>query len=168
MTPRKIKIWIVEDQKGDALTACDAIERVAQAEGPFQVFWDQTMRWDADVTEPPIPDGQLRPGEVQSDPVQFSKLNHMPDIVILDLLDEHGKFVAARFYGDLRKEERDSELPASFVIAWSVKTGLPEVNKFREKSEVDRRLKFTGTKSDRSLEESVRRCVVAWREAQLL
>ncbi len=155
MTPRNIKIWIIEDEKNDAMKAFQAIKRVTPGEH-YQVFWDQTLHWGAELTELPLAEGQI----------QSCKL---PDIVVLDLLDENLQFAAGKFYEELRKEERRSESPAAFVIMWSVKTGLPEVHRFvGSKVKTDRRLMFTSTKTVRVLEENLIRCVGAWREAQLL
>jgi hypothetical protein len=158
MTPRSLNLWIVEDDKNDAIKAAEVIKR-AIPEERYTAFWDRTLIWSADITGLPHTE--------ETD--QVCKLDHMPDIVILDLLDENLQFAAGRFYEELRKEERNSGLPASFVIMWSVKTGLSEVHRFLErKLKTDRRLMFTNTKTVRLLEESLRRCVGAWREAQML
>jgi hypothetical protein len=158
MIPKAMHVWIVEDEKNDAVKAFQAVNRVTP-EGYCKVFWCQTFQWGAELTELPLAQGKT----------QVRKLDHMPDIVVLDLLDENLQFAAGEFYEELRKEERRNELPAAFVIMWSVKTGLPDVHRFvGSKVKTDRRLMFTSTKTLRLLEESLVRCMGAWREAQLL
>jgi hypothetical protein len=161
MTPKAMKIWIVEDEKNDADKAFQAIKRAIPGNPGehYKVFWDETLQWGAELTELPLAEGQI----------QVCMLDHMPDIVVLDLLDKNLQFAAGKFYEKLRKEERRSELPAAFVIMWSVKTGLPEVHRFvGSKVKTDRRLMFTSTKTVRLLEENLIHCMGAWREAQLL
>lgn len=162
-----MNIWIVDDDKGDALRAFEAIERVVGRD--HAVFWDSNLLWSGELSKMPLREGDL--------PV--SKLDHMPDIVILDLLDGDGCFAAGKFYEKLRNEEAQNEevqnkevrrqLQPSFVIVWSVKTGLEEVYKFLDaKARVDRRLAFTNSKSTTALDSALKHCVSAWQEAQHL
>jgi hypothetical protein len=158
MNDRVLNFWVVEDDRRDASAALGAIQTVMGADR-YRVFWDQTLRWGADLRELPL----------QEDRKQVSKLDFMPDIVVLDLLDEEGEFAAGKYYEALRKEERQSELPASFVILWSVKTGLTAIHQFIEpKLKTDRRLMFTSTKTLRLLEDHLARCLISWRECQIL
>jgi hypothetical protein len=152
-----MNVWIVEDDDNDANRALEAMTRLGLGDRAA-VFRDKTIRWGADLARMPSAEGEM--------PV--CGLDHMPAIVVLDLLDEDGKFRAGDFYNRLRAEEAEHP-PASFVIVWSVKTGLQEVHKFlSEKPTVDRRLNFTNTKTDLALDAALARALRSWQEAQYL
>jgi hypothetical protein len=158
MSAKVINIWIVEDDENDAKRAFGAIERVGAGQN-YKVFLERALIWGADLYSMPVIDNEI----------PLPHLDHMPDIVILDLLDAGGGFLAGRFYEGLRKEERDRDLPASFVIMWSVKTGLPDVHRFLgSKLKVDRRLMFTNTKTVPDLEENLTFCLESWLKARYL
>jgi hypothetical protein len=153
-----MNIWIVEDEEIDVKRAIETIAR-ATSEEPCEIFWDREILWSAELIKLPLAQGDI--------PV--SKLEHMPAIVILDLLDKNDHFAAGSFYDQLRLAEVEEGLPPAFVIVWSVKTGLPEVNKFQDvKPKIDRRLAFTNTKTEVLLEAAVAHCFKSWREAQHL
>jgi hypothetical protein len=152
-----MNIWIVEDDDNDARKAVGAIASLGLES--VSAFRNRSIRWDGDLMRMPWAAGEP--------PV--NKIDHMPAIVILDLLDEDLQFAAGRFYDSLRREETGHQLPAAFVIAWSVKTGLPSVSDFlKNKPIVDRRLSFTNTKNTVALEAALAHNLQAWREAQLL
>lgn len=150
-----MNIWIVEDEDQAAANALAAVQRVLPDKG-LSVFRDRTILWGADLDRV-YPSG---------DGIPVSKLDHMPDIVILDLMGSDGEFLAARFYEKLRIEEVYDHDPA-FIILWSPKTGMPQASHFVEhKPKVDRRLTATNTKTIPLLEEHIVRCEKAWCEAR--
>ena len=158
MSSKRLRIWIVEDDPNDAKKAFEAVQRVLPEKG-YTVFWDDKLRWAANLCRFPAMDEHL----------PLSKEGHMPDIVVLDLLDADLQFAAGKYYEQLRKHEHDYGLPASFVIMWSVKPGLAEALRFfKAKLNIDRRLVFTNTKSVGLLEESLTHATESWREAQFL
>ena len=150
-----MNIWIVEDEDRAASDALGAVRNVLPDNG-LNVFRDRTILWGADL-DLMYPTGDGTP---------VSKLDHMPDIVILDLMDGAGEFLAGRFYEKLRVEEAYDRDP-SFIILWSPKTGMPQASHFVEnKPKVDRRLTATNTKTIPPLEEHIARCGKSWQEAR--
>lgn len=154
----RINIWIVEDDDGDCAKAVAVIESLGWVE-QVAVFRERNIQWGDDL-EQIVPAAGSRP---------LPCIEHMPTIVVLDLLDRDDQPAALQFYSGLRRKEAEGNLPASFVIAWSVKTGLPEVVKFlSEKPQLDRRLICTQSKTPGALHVMLNRCLKDWREAQHL
>jgi hypothetical protein len=150
-----MNIWLVEDSDKDADRAFAIVTQVAAKEGlKVKVFRDPHISWAGDLME--LPEKRA-----------VSQLDHPPEIVILDLFDDEGKFRAAKFYSSLRRDEIEQERPAAFVIVWSVRTGDDEVDKFvTEAPARDRRLTFADkTPSGSILLDCLSRCIGSWSEA---
>jgi hypothetical protein len=151
-------IWIAEDDDNDAAKAYAVLGGVARKLGiEAAVFRDPDILWETDLTEMPPKKGQHT----------VRKLDHPPAVVILDLFDRDGEFRAAKYYSRLRREEVDLERPAAFVIVWSPKTGLDQVEEFVTKTPVrDRRIAIVDkTPSGSLLFERLVRCIRSWNEA---
>jgi hypothetical protein len=150
-----MNIWIVEDDDRDAEKAFTIVTDVAIKEGlTIKVFRDADILWGGDLIQ--VCDKQF-----------VGKLDHPPEIVILDLFDREGKFRAAKFYTSLRRDEIEQGRPSAFVVVWSVKTGVDEVEKFvAETPSRDRRLTFVDkTASGLLLRDSLEHCIRSWSEA---
>jgi hypothetical protein len=153
-----MNIWIVEDNDADADKALTITLQAASKEGlRATVFRDPNILWAGDLID-------------ISGKRTVRKSGHMPELVILDLFDGEGAFRAATYYSSLRREEIEQERSAAFVIVWSVKTGLDDVETFvTEMPGRDRRLTFAEkTGGGAILLDSLSRCIRSRNEAVYL
>jgi hypothetical protein len=159
-----ITIWVVEDNPSDADKAAESIVKLAKQKfgdryaRSLRLYWDRTMQW--------APTLHLMDATKTSAPVNAA--NDPPDIVVLDLFDQQG-FVGEVFLRALRQWElsRSKRSPA-WVILWSVKTGLEEVDAFNsEEPRRDRRVVAMETKGLVALSDKLARCWQSWEEEQV-
>ena len=158
--------WIVEDVPLDAKRAANAVLSVAQQkfgnrhESHLELYWNRTIEWD------PMPRLETLDGEKLSAPEDARHI--APQIVILDLFFDGQIFRGEEFLRALRHWElsQSVEVP-SWVILWSVRTGLKDVDHFlQEEPRRDRRVVSLKTKGDIALTEAVAGCWQSLEEEQ--
>jgi len=118
-------VWVVDDTRKHAAQAKAAIvQEIVDPE--VRVFINHDIAWPQDQTMPKLhPD----PG-----PRSAGSAQGLPDIVVLDLLDESGEqtmFAGKDFYERLRTEEANSHKgQKAYVIVWSQYRGLKQTEAF--------------------------------------
>ena len=112
-------LWVVEDDDMELKLVLQAVRKGFP--NPFRIHVNQDIAWPADRT---LPELTPNPGVRQPESAE-----HLPDIVVLDLLrppksGEPPEFVGRSFYERLRQEEREAHKRRSQVIAYSQYRGL--------------------------------------------
>jgi hypothetical protein len=114
-------LWVVEDDD----MQLDKLLQAVKEEFPksFRIFVNRDIAWPEGSTLP-----ELKPDPGVREP---HSPEHLPDIVILDLLLETkassgqpAQFAGGPFYKRLRQEEDDANKPPSQVIVYSQFRGL--------------------------------------------
>lgn len=155
-------VWIVEDVPPDAKRAANAVVTVAKqnlgnSHGPqLKLYWNRTIEWS--------PTPRLESFDDTGPNVSEKALKDQPQIVILDLFFDSGAFRGEEFLRALRHWELSMPGTPAWVILWSVRTGLKEVDHFlQEEPRRDRRVVSLKTKGDIALIEAVAGC---WRSLE--
>ena len=148
-------VWVVEDGAKHALDATEvALAEALEAGLRVELYWDPTIRWDSFLSGPPP--ATYRP--------EFTKTEHLPAVVILDLFVQEG-FLAEEYLRALRCVEDSSNSSRSWVILWSVKTSFPDAQDLLYIEPLrDRKLLFTRSKEKLVLREKLTRCFRSWKE----
>jgi hypothetical protein len=155
-------VWIVEDVPLDAKRAARAVVTVAKQklgnlhESELKLYWNRTIEWDSNPRIERFDSADLN--------VPEKSVQHQPQIVILDLFFDSHSFRGEDFLRSLRQWELSQPGTPAWVILWSVRTGLKEVDHFlQEEPRRDRRVVSLKTKGDIALIEAVAGC---WRSLE--
>ncbi len=125
-------LWIVEDEDMEVKKIREAVQK--QFSKLFDIYLNRDLIWPADRTLPRLePDPGFRP--VRSP-------EHLPDIVILDLLliappEQVPIFAGAAFYKRLREEEEGANRWPSQVIVYSQYRGFIATENFVQECRED-------------------------------
>jgi hypothetical protein len=141
----ELKVWVVDDRPASLIPARDAVKELgSQRRLEIDIRTSTSFAWPPDFDDGRPPWSQ-----------------DLPDIVILDLLDDEEVLRGDQFYRSLRKAEAGRGKSArAFVIIWTFYLATPAVEKFASEARAtDDRLLSLERKDRIDLDTLLRKCI---------
>lgn len=161
-------LWIVEDERKHASTALKAVK--AAFPDKFSIYLNRDISWPKDS---PLPKLETTSGVPSRSVRQPGSFEHLPDIVVLDLLleaeeskparetSERPDFPGSLFYERLREEEDNAHRRRSEIIVYSQFRGMTFTEHFiNERHETDNHFDEVWAKSPELLVEKLHESVL--------